>query len=77
MKATLTFNLEDNDDAMAHHRCIKSMDMAMLLYEIQVNTKKQMLNDYPKINQKMLDTVFEKINKLYEEYDINIDKLNR
>lgn len=77
MKATLTFNLEDNDDAMAHHRCIKSLDMAMLLWELQLNTRKQIENDNPKINQKTLDTVFEKINKLYEEYDINIDKLNR
>jgi len=77
MKATLEFNLEDNEDIMAHMRCIKSLDMAMLLWELQMNTKKQIQNDNPKINQKMLDIVFDKINSLYEEHDINIEKLNR
>jgi hypothetical protein len=33
MKATLQFNLEDEDDRMAHFRCVKSLDMALAMYE--------------------------------------------
>lgn len=40
MKATLTFNLDDPDDRMAHYRCTKSLDMALALFEILHNTRK-------------------------------------
>ena len=40
MKATLTFNLEDPEDRTAHYRCVKSLDMALTLFEILHNTKK-------------------------------------
>ena len=33
MKATLQFNLDDEDDRMAHFRCVKSLDMALAMYE--------------------------------------------
>jgi len=32
MKAILQFNLDNEDDAMAHARCIKSLDMALALW---------------------------------------------
>ena len=35
MKATLEFNLGDPDDKMAHLRCVKSLDMALVLWELQ------------------------------------------
>ena len=40
MKATLEFDLNDQDDRMAHFRCVKSLDMAIALFEILHNTKK-------------------------------------
>ena len=40
MKATLEFDLDDPDDRMAHFRCIKSLDMALALFEILHNTRK-------------------------------------
>jgi hypothetical protein len=33
MKAVLEFNLEDQDDDLAHNRCIKSRDMALALWD--------------------------------------------
>ena len=39
MKATLTFNLDDIDEKMAHFRCIKALDMALALWEIDRYTK--------------------------------------
>lgn len=40
MKATLEFDLNDPDDRMAHFRCVKSLDMAIVLFEILHNTTK-------------------------------------
>jgi hypothetical protein len=34
MKATLEFNLDDQDDREEHLRCIKSLDIAMALDDI-------------------------------------------
>jgi hypothetical protein len=39
-KATLEFDLNDSDDMIAHLRAVKSLDMAMALWEIVHNTKK-------------------------------------
>ena len=39
-KATLEYNLSDPEDAMAHLRAVKSLDMAMALWDIVHNTKK-------------------------------------
>ena len=35
MIAILKFNLDDEDDAMAHFRCIKSLDLATMVFEFQ------------------------------------------
>ena len=39
-KATLEYDLSDPDDVMEHKRAIKSLDMAMALWNIVHNTKK-------------------------------------
>ena len=33
MTATLTFNLDEVDDAMSHMRCVKSLNMALFIWE--------------------------------------------
>ena len=43
MKAILEYNLDDADDKMAHLRAVKSLDMAMALWEILYNLKKNMM----------------------------------
>jgi len=35
MEATLKFNLDDFDDRMAHLRCVKSLDMCLVLLELR------------------------------------------
>ena len=37
MKAEIKFDLSDPDDIMAHHRCIKSTDMALAIFQIRHN----------------------------------------
>jgi len=78
MKAQLNFDLENLDDEMEIKRCLKSTEMALVLWELVHNSKKSLewkmeadtINRYD-----ALDMVFERISELLEEYDINIDKL--
>lgn len=65
MKATLTFNLDDPDDRMAHFRCVKSLDMAMTLFEILHNTRKT-------ISYKIEE---EKVTDPYEVVEMLLDKI--
>lgn len=78
MKATLTFNLDDGDDALAHLRCVKATDMAMLLWELQTNSYRTFTKYNTNQNsdyQKGIEEVFEHIRNLFEEHDINTHKL--
>jgi hypothetical protein len=45
MKAILEFDLDDHDDRMAHLRCVKSTDMAIVISEILHNLEKQVQNE--------------------------------
>tara|TARA_R110000822_G_scaffold454_5_gene2193 strand:+ start:953 stop:1162 length:210 start_codon:yes stop_codon:yes gene_type:complete len=69
MKATVEFDLEDLDDVMAHLRCVKSMDMALALFRIQGIIKDKWEFNAVEIQQK--------INGVFEEYDINLEDLIR
>ena len=40
MKARLTFDLNDPDDAMAHKRCIHSTGLALVIWEMIHNSRK-------------------------------------
>ena len=79
MKATLTFNLSDPDDSMGYYLVNKSSDMAMFIWQLSHNTKKELEYEI-EAKKKMssyetLDMLFEKIHELLNEHDINIDKL--
>lgn len=80
MKAKLIFDLENPDDVMAHNRCVKSLDMASMLFEITANLRKKceyacenMSEDSGQFDG--VDLVFDEIFKLLEESNINIEEL--
>ena len=79
MKAKLTFDLDDIDDKMAHERCIKSTDMAFVLWEIMTNSYRGLTNGYDEDDSyhKGVDAVYEKLRELMEEHDINHHNLIR
>ena len=68
MKATLEFDINDHDDRMAHYRCVKALDMAIVLWEIKVN----ILN--PK-HEFTSEEIIDKINELYHNHNIDIDQI--
>jgi len=67
MKATLTFDLNNPEDEMAHLRCVKSESMAFVLWEVVYNLRKRCENDGK--------DVFDAIYELMEDNGINIDEL--
>lgn len=77
-KAILEFDLNEHDDSMAHLRAIKSLDMALVLWEIAHNTKKGIFNEIEFNNLTAYDAVEKVFQKLWDEmYDrgINLDNL--
>jgi hypothetical protein len=76
--ATLTFDLNDSDDTIAHLRAVKSLDMAMALWEIVHNTKKGL--EWSMEGKEMdkydaLEIVYEKIYEILAEHNIKTDEL--
>lgn len=78
-KATLEFDLNDSDDAMAHLRAVKSLDMALVLWEMLYNTKKslqwKMESGEIKDNEDVLDKVYERFWEILDEHGVKIDQL--
>ena len=82
MKATLTFDLENWDDARKHLAAVKSGNMAIVLWEITHNLKKNchIHIEAVEANEKLdkyeaVELVFEKIHDLLDENNIIIDEL--
>lgn len=77
MKAKLEFNLDNVDDNIAHYRCVKSLDMAITLFDIIYNLKKRCYNKCND-NEEMckgIDIVFDSIFELIDDNGININEL--
>jgi len=78
MKATFEFDMNEPDDVMAHLRCTKSLDMALVLWEMLYNTKKGVLNriEFDKLDAyDAVEVIFEKLREEMDEHGINIDEL--
>jgi hypothetical protein len=79
-KATLEYDLNDFDDAMAHRRAIKSTDMAIILHEIQFNLHKRIEHQLEAGEFTDMDVVEiyrSEIAGLFEENNVNLDDLIR
>ena len=77
-EAILKYDLNDSDDAMAHMRAVKSLDMALALWDITHNTKKSIewsLEGKEIDKYEVLDIVYEKIYEILEEHNIKMDDL--
>lgn len=77
--ATLTFDLNDPDDALNHERCIKSTDMALVLWEVYYNSWRGIEHKIDsgeiKHPQEALDAYREAIGNEMDRHGIVIDKL--
>jgi hypothetical protein len=74
----LKYDLNDFDDRMAHLRAVKSLDMAMALWDITHNTKKGLewsMEGKEMDKYEALEMVFDKIYEILEEHNIKMDDL--
>ncbi len=77
-KAKIEYDLNDQDDRMAHLRAVKSLDMAMALWDITHNTKKglEWAMEGKEIDKyDALEMVFEKIHEILNAHNIDTDEL--
>lgn len=78
-QATLTYNLDDADDSMAHMRAVKALDMALVLWELAYNTKKGLCYqiEFQEIKDpyEVVDRFMEKLHEELNEHGINLDQL--
>jgi len=77
-KATLTFDLNDGDDRLEFERIMKSKDMAMMLWELDMNGYRK----FTKYNERQegayqegIEEVFEYIRELLKEHQIDVEQL--
>lgn len=78
MKARLEFNLDDKEDERAHKRCVKALDMACVLFELQSNLFRSVDSYIEQFNPSAEETkefIMERINGLIEENAIVIEDL--
>lgn len=78
MKATLEFNLNENEDVMAHKRCVKSLDMAIALFHITttlVDKVRHLEEIAEETDLNLADFIISEINAIMEDNSINIEEL--
>lgn len=82
MKATFEFDMNDPEDVMDHKRMSKSLDMALVLWELKNNAQKKIhyhLDDTekekPRTAYEAVDLVFDIIYELMRDYNIDMDEL--
>ena len=79
--ALIKYDLSDTDDRMEYDRANKSLDMAIMLWEVLHNSKKQFYrnleNDESSTEREfeLVDKVFARMWEIAEERNINIDSL--
>lgn len=76
--ATLTFDLSDGEDRYEFNRITKARDMALMLWELQMNGYRK----FTKYNERQesayqqgIEEVFEYIRNLLQEHQINVEDL--
>ena len=76
--ATLTFDLSDGDDRFEFNRVTKALDMAMALWELDMNGYRKFTkyNDRQEgAYQEGIEEVFKYIRELLDEHQINVEDL--
>jgi hypothetical protein len=77
-KANLTFDLDDRDDRIEFERMMKARDMALMLWELDMNGYRKFTkyNDrQEEAYQEGIEEVFEYIRELLKEHQIDVEQL--
>lgn len=82
-KAIIEYDLNDYDDRMAHKRAVKSTDLALALWEIEMNLRKKLERELESKELKnedvevydVIDMCMENILDTIKDHNIDIDDL--
>lgn len=83
MEAILKFNLNDQEDNASHMRCVKSNDMAFVLFDLLHNTRNKIehiIELAEDRNETMdahdgMELMYQEIYGLLEKYNVDVDEL--
>ena len=78
MKAKLEFDLDNPDDKMAHMRCVKATDMALMLWDIKQNIRSKLKYSDEKLSEAEFhqwEIMQDEFYSFASEYGINLDEL--
>lgn len=71
MKAKIKFDLSIKDDIMAHKRCVKALDLALALWDIDQHLRWEAKYK----DNEMAGVIREKLSEIMEEYGLVFDDL--
>ena len=82
-KAILEYDLNDHDDKMAHLRAIKSTDLALVIWEFEMNLRKKLereleskeLKNEEVDNYDVIDTCMQNVIRTIRNHNIDIEAL--
>jgi len=74
MKAILKFDLDNIDDEYAHRRCVKSLDMALALWDFS-NELRKLRNNLDEGENLNEERVWEAWTDALNDKNINLDNL--
>jgi viroplasmin and RNaseH domain-containing protein len=68
-QATITFDLNDSDEQMAHMRAVKSLDVCLALWEIMYNTKKKIYSQVEMLPDEVTkEDIYNIVDMMYQRY---------
>jgi hypothetical protein len=76
--AKLEYNLNDQDDQMAHLRAVKSLDLVMVLWDMDGYLRAETKYAPDSINPEVYDTlqsVRDKLHEIMSKHSIDLDEL--
>ena len=77
MKAKLEFDLDNPDDKMAHMRCVKATDMALMLWDIKQKIRRKLKynEDLSEDELHQWEVMQDEFYSIASDYGINLDEL--
>ena len=77
MKAKLEFDLDNPDDKMAHMRCVKATDMALMLWDIKqkIRSKLKYSEDLSEDELHQWEVMQDEFYSIADDCGINLDEL--
>jgi hypothetical protein len=77
-QATLQYDLNDHDDCTAHKRAVKSLDLALCLFDLDQHLRSQLKYHDEALTQEAwdaLDQAREKLYSIMNERGVSLDEL--